>query len=474
MELLSKKGRRITSLLLVLLMIITTAVSSAGGIFAAEKRISMITESITPQTTEIQVNISSLPASGILRVVQMDSSTDYVSANLNNYTSLNFSLLTNLKEGANTLALSAKPAEGHKIYVVMRDSSGSETKDYIDGPFTVASQNSSDADEKYTVNDILKGCSVTLNGIENGKIRNDASELSATVKLHSSVESCYLIVSAYPGNAAFDPDNTVTKRLYSAEKWNPFEDALKSADSVLRQGEPEPSLQEYRNAIAALNSAYNNLTNSGSGSSSKGGSYSGGSTVSKPSDENKNNENPAPDIESPENDTNAAELFSDVDDTSWFKEAVDYVIKNGIFKGTSSTTFSPDSIMTRAMAMKMLANIAGADTEGGNTWYEKAVEWSINEGISDGSDAESEITREQLVTLLYRFSKASSADADLSPFSDSSEISDYAEDAFKWAYKNGIIRGMGDGTLNPKGKATRAQVASMIKNYHEMIKKTAY
>lgn len=180
--------------------------------------------------------------------------------------------------------------------------------------------------------------------------------------------------------------------------------------------------------------------------------------------------------------------FSDVAAGSWYEEAVDYAVSNGLFTGTSDTTFSPNSGMTRAMLVTVLhraenepsaAAAAFSDVPSGK-WYTNAVGWAsanqIVSGISERQFApDNNITREQLVTILYRYAQQKGYSLDSSApatgavtaMKDWSSVKSYAQDAMEWAYNNGIISGMGDGTIAPAGNATRAQVATIIMNFNK-------
>ena len=158
--------------------------------------------------------------------------------------------------------------------------------------------------------------------------------------------------------------------------------------------------------------------------------------------------------------------FEDVDKDHWAAQAVFFAVQNGLFNGTGNGKFSPDMPMTRAMLMTVLARVNGADTQGNA--LEKGMAWAVEQGISDGSSPDGNITREQIVTMLYRNAGQPDVSADsslLSGYTDGGSISDYAEKAMIWAHDNGIINGMGDGTLAPGAGATRAQVAQMMYNY---------
>ncbi len=151
-----------------------------------------------------------------------------------------------------------------------------------------------------------------------------------------------------------------------------------------------------------------------------------------------------------------------VDDDMWAQEAITFVTSREIFNGTGEDTFSPDQSMTRAMLMTVLARLDGVDTNGGATWYEIGMNWAKANGVSDGTNPNGNISREQLATMLYRYAGEPATSGSLAGFTDAGEVSGYAEAALKWAVENGIINGMGDGTLNPKGEATRAQLAKIL------------
>ena len=165
--------------------------------------------------------------------------------------------------------------------------------------------------------------------------------------------------------------------------------------------------------------------------------------------------------------------FKDIKEGSWMEKAVNFVASKGLFNGTAPDTFSPEKEMTRAMLMTVLARLNGADTTGDA--LAKGVEWAVAQGVSDGRDPGAKITREQIVTMLYRnagkpqLSDAQTASDKLSAFTDAGKVSSYALDAMKWAVANGIINGMGDDTIAPKAYATRAQTAQMLMNYESLI-----
>jgi hypothetical protein len=162
--------------------------------------------------------------------------------------------------------------------------------------------------------------------------------------------------------------------------------------------------------------------------------------------------------------------FTDVKSGDWFYDDVAFVYGYGLFKGTSATTFSPNLPMTRAMWITVLARLDGQDTDGGATWYEKALAWGVAQGITDGTNPDGNITREQLITILYRYVGSPAVTGTLAAFPDADAVSDYAKDALAWAISAGIIKGDDKGNINPQGYATRAEVAAILHRFVEKAK----
>ena len=165
-------------------------------------------------------------------------------------------------------------------------------------------------------------------------------------------------------------------------------------------------------------------------------------------------------------------LFADVTTADWFYDAVDYVNSNGLMTGTDKG-FAPTAATTRAQIWAILARLDGEhyDRNTGD-WYAGYQVWAIRNGISDGTDPNGKITRQQLAAMLYRYAirmgfVATGFWADLSVFPDAGKVSDYAREAMQWAVGSGLLKGM-DGKLNPQGTATRAQVATILQRMCEI------
>lgn len=177
-------------------------------------------------------------------------------------------------------------------------------------------------------------------------------------------------------------------------------------------------------------------------------------------------------------------MFTDVKDSYWYYDAVKYCYNHNYMSGTSEDSFSPSSVVTREMFVKVLANLSEADlTEYTDTsfedvkkgsWYAPAVEWAYKNGLTSGMSETrfgvgQSVTREQLATFLTRYAgfihKNTAGRADLSIFKDRAKISDWAEDSVSWMVYKGFMKGMDETTLDPRGTATRAQMAVLISSF---------
>lgn len=169
-----------------------------------------------------------------------------------------------------------------------------------------------------------------------------------------------------------------------------------------------------------------------------------------------------------------AKSFADVN-AHWAKDAIDFVTSHELYRGTSETTFSPERGMTRGMLTMVLHNLESNPkhfTNNGftdvpeNSWYSESILWATEKGIVSGYGngsfgPDNNISREQVAVMLWRYAGSPMAKAPLE-FDDSAMVADFAKDAMQWAVERGIIGGTGNNTLNPKGTATRAQVATMV------------
>lgn len=158
-------------------------------------------------------------------------------------------------------------------------------------------------------------------------------------------------------------------------------------------------------------------------------------------------------------------VYTDVSPYAWYAEAVNYVTDQGLMNGVGEGTFGPDVTVTRAMVWTVLARMDGENTEGGSTWYAIARRWAMENGVSDGTNPEAAITREQLAAMLYRYCGSPTVSGTLRGYDDGSSVSDWAEEAMVWAIGEGLIEGVGSNKLAPTADTTRAQLAQILMRF---------
>lgn len=157
--------------------------------------------------------------------------------------------------------------------------------------------------------------------------------------------------------------------------------------------------------------------------------------------------------------------FVDVSANAWYYESVKAAYEAGLMNGVTDTEFAPNATLTRAMIWTILARASGVETEGGATWYAKAQEWVVANGVSDGEDPMGNVTREQLVTMLWRLNGSEVMTGYIGNYIDTGDISEWANNAMLWAVQNGIIEGDENMALAPKADTTRAQAATFFVRY---------
>lgn len=178
--------------------------------------------------------------------------------------------------------------------------------------------------------------------------------------------------------------------------------------------------------------------------------------------------------------------FVDVPIGAYYYDAVAYASQNGLMNGVSADSFAPDATTSRGMIVTILYRLEDspsaaqadfADVAAG-AYYAGAVAWASANGIvtgyGDGTfGPDTAITREQLAAILYRYAQylglEVSQTADLTGYGDAADISEWAQQAFAWAVREGLISGMDDGALAPQGTATRAQVATILMRLCEKL-----
>ncbi|MBQ2763696.1 MAG: S-layer homology domain-containing protein, partial [Firmicutes bacterium] len=176
--------------------------------------------------------------------------------------------------------------------------------------------------------------------------------------------------------------------------------------------------------------------------------------------------------------------YATIDHNAWFHDAVRYVLVHKLMQGYSENLFGHADTTTRAQLITILHRMEGTPETNGeipftdipqDTWYTEAVKWAylndVTEGTSETTFSPDEpLTREQLVTFLYRYAKDRDYDtsilSDLNGFADHKTVSGYAQDALKWAIAMGIVQGTDKGEIEPKAHATRAQLAAILHRFH--------
>lgn len=158
-----------------------------------------------------------------------------------------------------------------------------------------------------------------------------------------------------------------------------------------------------------------------------------------------------------------AKSFNDME-AHWAKNEVLFASSRELFNGVGGGAFGPNLPMTRGMVNTVLARLAGVDTNGGETWYARGTAWAVEHGVSDGTNPEGNVTREQLAAMLYRYAGSPAVAGELS-FDDAQDVSVWARDAVKWCADNGILNGVGGNRCAPQVEAERAQVAAMLMRF---------
>lgn len=219
--------------------------------------------------------------------------------------------------------------------------------------------------------------------------------------------------------------------------------------------------------------------------------YSGGNNsstlpVDKNSETNSNGKDTKPDSEIITEPKEWKNPFSDINKDDWFYESVQFVYENEYMSGVAQKKFAPNETLTRAMLVTILHRIDGCSESGTfafndverKSWYTKAIDWAawngIVNGVGNGCFAPNEsVTREQIAVIFYNYAKFKemnlSVEKDLSAFADSNEISSWADTALKWATASELINGKENNLLDPQGRATRAEAATIIKRYIEKL-----
>lgn len=176
-----------------------------------------------------------------------------------------------------------------------------------------------------------------------------------------------------------------------------------------------------------------------------------------------------------------SKAFTDVEASAWYGDSVKFVTAREIFNGVGSGAFAPSATMNRAMAAQILYNLDGSARAGDGTrfsdvtagdWFNGAVGWASGLGVINGYNGAyaplDAVTRQDLVTILYRYAKQAAYDVsagssvDLTRYADGADVAGYAAEAMRWAIAVGLLKGYEDNTLRPTATATRAEVAALM------------
>ena len=178
-----------------------------------------------------------------------------------------------------------------------------------------------------------------------------------------------------------------------------------------------------------------------------------------------------------------SQIFDDVAQDAWYREYVDYVVKNGIMQGTGATTFEPNINLTRAMMVQILYNIEGQPAPAGgadyddvpaDAWFADAIAWGTENGVVEGyGDGNfgpgNNVLREQMAAIFYRYANYKGYDTsaydDLAAFADAGDVSEFAVPAMHWAVGAGLINGRDATHIVPKGTASRSEVAAIVTRF---------
>lgn len=171
--------------------------------------------------------------------------------------------------------------------------------------------------------------------------------------------------------------------------------------------------------------------------------------------------------------------FTDADRSAWYHDGVHYCVEHGLMVGTSKTTFSPNNATTRGMIVTILWRLEGSplvstsldyDDVKPEDWHGEAVRWADSAGVVTGYGngkfgPNDPITREQMAAMLWRYAGSSKVNGSLSSFADGAQTSSWAQPAMIWAVEEGLITGVGNDRLEPRGQATRAQAATILMRF---------
>ena len=355
---------------------------------------------------------------------------------------------------------------------VKTDAEEKTAEEFADGTVAYLLQGAQEADEDGSVpmvwGQTLKGENADMYPV----FANDSTRTVCKVTFIADNKE-YAVAYANPNGTVTLP-TAPKKSGYKFEKWS------KTNSSTGEEFTENTAVAEDMTVYAITKKS----------SSGGGGGSSSSKTTPKPTAIPEPTVTPAPSVTPEPTSTSKptdAKLFVDVDESAWYYNSVKYVSDNGLMSGVSETEFAPEMDMTRAMLVTVLYRAAGApdmsneiwgypfEDVDAESWYGAAVYWARNndiiQGYSDEKFAPNEpVTREQMAAILYRYAQFRSISTDetgdLSQFTDSDSISEWAKNSVDWAIGKGLLTGKGNGILDPTGNATRAEVAAMLQRFN--------
>ncbi|MDR1329105.1 MAG: S-layer homology domain-containing protein, partial [Oscillospiraceae bacterium] len=306
-----------------------------------------------------------------------------------------------------------------------------------------------------------------------------SEDVGKTITATVTAENCLESVTSAPTTvldlsaleAKLAEAKAIKRGNYITSTWDALQEAIAGAETTLETEAQHVTQEAIDAALDALISAIDGLRH----------------IYLLPPDSNNNDENddavepPEPSEEPEEN------PFDDVGQNDWFYEDVMFAYRRGLMTGTSARKFSPDAPMARGMIVTVLHRMESEPAARGATtfsdvadgkYYTEAVAWAEAEGIVDGYGnglfgPEEDITRQDLALLFLRYARYKGltlpAIRQYTAFIDDADVSDYAREAARTLYRAGIISGKPGSRLDPKGTATRAEVAAMLLRFLESV-----
>ena len=314
-------------------------------------------------------------------------------------------------------------------------------------------------DSKISVT-INKGSGSNNGGGNSGGGGGGSSATSASLKITGGTAS--------PEKPASGDEVTIKadqKEGYTFSGWK-----VTSGNVTIKNAKAETTTFKMTSESVAIEAEYTQDSSSNNNTGNGGSTGSSGSTETPSGDH-----------------TNCPSApFKDVDTNAWYHTSIDYAVEKSLMNGVSADSFDPNGTLTRAMLVAILYRLEGSpDFNNTNSfgdvkasdWFANAVLWANANGVVSGYDngnfgPNDPITREQMASILYRYEKLkgggfTGAWSFRLEFDDIDKLSSWADEAMHWCVMNNLISGVGGNTLDPKGNATRAQVASIIMRFIE-------